>query len=43
MKVLVPASLEEALTLAAAHPSFLLLAGGSDIVPALKKGSPQRG
>lgn len=38
MNVLTPASLEEALTLSAANPTFRLLAGGSDIIPALKKG-----
>lgn len=38
MKVLVPSTLSDALAMAAEYPSYALLAGGSDIVPALKKG-----
>jgi CO/xanthine dehydrogenase FAD-binding subunit len=38
MNVLVPSTLSGALEMAAEHPTYALLAGGSDIVPALKKG-----
>lgn len=38
MNVLVPSTLAGALEMAAEHPTYALLAGGSDIVPALKKG-----
>ena len=38
MNVLCPENLAEAVAMYAEHPDYLLLAGGSDVVPALQKG-----